>query len=341
MDDHSADTSGEGAKAGGGAEHACDAAQGIGHIPVLAGEVLEHLGPWPGDVVIDGTAGRGGHAMLMAERMQGAGTLALNDADAGNLTFAQARVTAAHAGLDTRAWHGNFVEVPRRCEEGGLAADVFLADLGFASNQMDTPERGLSFRFDAPLDMRFDREHQRTTAADLLRSIPEQELVQILREYGEERSARRIAAKIVEIRAESPIETTGALVRAVVSVLGPPGGERRIHPATRTFQALRIAVNDELGCLRSLLESVRRGAEAASGSGVRRSGWLAPGSRVGIIAFHSLEDRMVKRAFAELVRRGLCSHVTRKPVESSDEEVGRNPRSRSAKLRVLRIGRDA
>ena len=316
-------------------------AQGVGHIPVLAGEVLEHLGPRAGEVVIDGTAGRGGHALLMGGRMESAGALVLNDADAGNLEFARARVAEELAGLDLRAWHGNFVEIPRRCEEQGIAADVFLADLGFASNQMDTPERGLSFRFDAPLDMRFDRESQRTTAADLLRTIPEQELIQILREYGEERSARRIAAKIVEVRAESPIETTGALVRTVVSVLGPPGGERRIHPATRTFQALRIAVNDELGCLRSLLESVRRGAEAASGAGVRRSGWLSPGARVGIIAFHSLEDRMVKRAFAELVRRGLCAHVTRKPAEASDEEVDRNPRSRSAKLRVLRIGRDA
>lgn len=307
-------------------------------MPVLMTGVLETLTPQPGDAALDLTAGRGGHALELARCLAPGGRIALVDADAGNLAFAEGRVRSSVEGVDVEAWHTNFVDAPRLVGAWGeVRANVVLADLGYASNQVDDPARGLSFRFEGPLDMRFDQSSTGPTAAELVNSMPEDELGQVLREFGEERGWRRIAQKIREEREESPIDTTERLASIVKGVLGARGGGPKIHPATRTFQALRICVNDELGSLRSLLESVRRGAEASGGGGARRMGWLASGARIGIISFHSLEDRMVKNAFAELAKRGLARHVTRRPWVATEEELRANARSRSAKLRVIAL----
>ncbi|GAB4519871.1 MAG: 16S rRNA (cytosine(1402)-N(4))-methyltransferase RsmH [Phycisphaerales bacterium] len=306
-----------------------------GHVPVLLSGVLSTLDPREGDVAADLTAGRGGHAREIAGRVGPSGRLVLVDADAGNLAFAGERVRAFAQDVPIEAFHANFVDAPRLIHEAGLRADVVLADLGYASNQIDDPDRGMSFRADGPLDMRFDRSGRGPTAGELVNTLGQEELAQILWEFGEERGSRRIAQKIREERERSPIESTGRLASLVVDVLGPRGGGPKVHPATRTFQALRIAVNDELGSLRSLLESVRRGAEASGGGGARRAGWLAPGARIGIIAFHSLEDRMIKRAFAELTRRGLARSLSRSPVQADEQEVRANARARSAKLRAI------
>ena len=306
------------------------------HLPVLLAEVVELLAPRPGEVVLDCTAGLGGHAEALASQVGASGTVILNDADPGNLASSSQRLGALAAPPRVVALHGNFADAPRRLAEARLRADVALADLGFASNQVESAERGLSFQREGPLDMRLDPGAP-VTAAELVNSLSEQELGEVIRDYGEERQWKRVARKLVDERASSPIETTTRLASVVRSVVGGRGGPGRIDPATRTFQALRIAVNDELGSLRSLLESVGRAATALAGAGATDRVWLAPGARVGVISFHSLEDRLVKRAFGDLVSRGVAQAVTRKPVEATELERDTNPRSRSAKLRVIRL----
>jgi 16S rRNA (cytosine1402-N4)-methyltransferase len=295
-------------------------------------EVVRLLDPREGDTVVDCTAGLGGHAAALAERLGHGGTMVLNDLDPGLLARAEARVRALPDPPRVLAWRGNYADVPRRLAAEGLPADVVLADLGFASTQVEDAERGFSFMRDGPLDMRLDPSSG-VSAADLVNTLSERELGEILRDFGEERAWGRIAQKLVAERKSSPISTTGRLASIVRSVLGPRTDAARIDPATRTFQALRIAVNDEIGCLRSLLESVSR--SAAMGGG-----WLKKGARVGVIAFHSLEDRLVKEIFNDLVKRGLARPVGGRPVAASAEEVGRNPRARSAKLRTVRLAVD-
>jgi 16S rRNA (cytosine1402-N4)-methyltransferase len=313
-----------------------------GHIPVLLHEVLALLAPHSGDTYLDCTAGLAGHAAAIATLVGPLGTVVLNDADPGNLRAAEANVRAAAGDATPRlvALHGNFADAARALAQKQLRADVVLADLGFASNQVEDEARGFSFSRDGPLDMRMDPRSP-ITAAELVNSMPEVELARIIYELGEDRGSRAIARKIVEARAAAPISTTGQLAEIVRSAAGGrhPSGKGRgtIDPATKTFQALRIVVNDELGSLEALLEQVRRGAEHAAQSGETRS-WLAPGARIGIISFHSLEDRMVKRSFHDLVHRGLATALTRGPVEATEDEVASNPRSRSAKLRAVRIG---
>ncbi len=334
-----------------------------GHLPVLPQQVAEALVPALIDaaaagrspLLLDCTAGLGGHAVHLLRSVAAAGLspssesgpplrLVLCDLDAENLGQAElaARRAADEAGfdLDLHTLHANFVEAPRRLAELGFAADAVLADLGFASTQVDDPSRGLSFKRDGPLDMRFDRSAGRS-AADIVNTYPEAELADLIFHFGEERASRRIAAGIVAERGRSPIQTTSQLADVVRRALGsrPQRGPRSKHkpidPATRTFQALRIAVNDELASLDALLEAVQRGAvslrAAAAGS------WLAPRAAVAIISFHSLEDRRVKRAFAALVERSLARHLTRKPSEARPDEVALNPRARSAKLRAVRL----
>ena len=297
------------------------------HIPVLLAEVLEALGPRPRECYADCTAGLGGHAAAIAPALRPGGRVILSDLDPGNLARAAAAVAGAAPGLEVRSFHGNFVSLPRRLAAEGLAADIVLADLGFASCQMDDPARGFAFSREGLLDMRLDPTGP-TTAADLVGTLPETELVRILRDYGEEKAARAVARKIVAVRREASIATTAQLAEIVRSVVRRDGG---IDPATRTFQALRIAVNDELGALEGLLAAVARGAKAQG------TGWLAAGARVAIVSFHSLEDRMVKRAFGDLVSAGLAEAVGRQPVTPGEEEVGVNPRARSAKLRAIRL----
>ena len=222
--------------------------------------------------------------------------------------------------------------------------NVLLADLGFASNQIDTPERGFSFSRNGPLDMRLNPAAP-ITASELVNTMPERELAELIRDLAEEPwpAASAIARKLVQARAAGPISTTAELAAIIRSALPPRRhGSPSIDPATRTFQALRIAVNDELGSLASLLEGIRRSAamlvSSSGGSGtLAPPGWLAPGARIGIISFHSLEDRPVKQAFSNLVQHGLAADLTRRPAVATDDEIAANPRSRSAKFRAVRI----
>lgn len=329
------------------------------HIPVLPAETLAALAPRPGDVYADCTAGQGGHAALVGERIGPDGVVVLNDADPGNLADARRRVESLPRPPRVVAVHGNYADLPRRLVEFGLAADMVLADLGFASGQVQDPARGFSFQRDGPLDMRLDPAGP-TTAADLVASLTERELAEILRDFGEEREARRIAQKIVREREHTPITTTSqfaALVRSVVAPRGAAKGQS-IDPATRAFQALRIAVNDELGSLSSLLEAVARAAAQSRPAGeapapssgsqaVRgrptRPLWIAPAARVAVISFHSLEDRHVKHTFTDLTTRGLATPAAgegrhARPITATEDEQRANARSRSAKLRAIRLG---
>ncbi len=305
------------------------------HIPVLLTETLAALAPQPGETVIDCTTGLGGHASALAKAVNPHGRVVGFDLDPQNLAFAQKSIAAA--GGNFTPVHSNFARIPDHLQKLGIRADIVLADLGFSSNQMDDPDRGFSFSTDSPLDMRLDPTSA-ITASDLLAVLSEQEMAYIIFEYGEDPYARKIARKLAQTRAQEPIRSTAMLARLVTEAYGSRARLSRMHPATRTFMALRIAVNDELGSLRGLLDVIVRAAEQVS-----RGGWLNPGARVAIISFHSLEDRLVKQAFADIVRRGLATSLTPpfkkggKPVGPSDDEVKANPRSRSAKLRAVRI----
>jgi 16S rRNA (cytosine1402-N4)-methyltransferase len=328
-----------------------DAPQQVAHVPVLCNRVVEELRPslraraaaGEAPVYLDCTAGLGGHAVALARELvaETPGTCVLCDLDPRNLELAEAAVRGAAPQLDVVTLHANFVEAPRRLAERGLAASAVLADLGFASTQIDDPSRGLSFRRPGPLDMRYDPSRG-GSAADLVNTLGEVELSELLRDFGEERAARRIAAAIVSERRRQRIDTTDRLADIVRAAIGgrrprsKGGAGSTIDPATRTFQALRIAVNDELASLEALLEAVQRGAVSLRASPSAPT-WLAPEARVGIIAFHSLEDRLVKRGFAAVAERDLATVRTRRPIEATVDEVAQNPRARSAKLRVLEL----
>ncbi|MCA9304302.1 MAG: 16S rRNA (cytosine(1402)-N(4))-methyltransferase RsmH [Phycisphaerales bacterium] len=303
------------------------------HIPVLPDEVIEALQPAPGGVYVDCTAGLGGHAAMIARHITPGGVIVLNDLDQNNLESAKSLVGKSLGGGEKLLGvRGNFSDLPRTLKAEGIRADMVLADLGFASSQVDDPERGLSFRFSGPLDMRLDRDSV-VTAAELVNTLPEHELVRILRDFGEEKHARRIASKLVAEREVVPITTTDRLADIVRSAV--PGPRRSIHPATKTFQALRIAVNDELGSLEALLRVIGIAlGKLAKGEQT----WLRPGARIAFIAFHSLEDRPVKRAMSGWAADALVHNCTRKPIEASEGELATNPRSRSAKMRVCTAG---
>ena len=278
-------------------------------MPVLADETLHLLDPKPGETWVDATTGGGGHARLIAERLGPTGRLICFDQDPTTLANAAARL----AGFPVTPVHANFDQLRDVLGNlGVLKVDGVLADLGFSSEQLDDPARGLSFRANGPLDMRLDPTAGQT-AADLVNTLSEGALADLIFEYGEERKSRWVAKRIVARRAAKPFETTADLA-AVVRSSVPRSGH--LDPATRTFQALRIAVNDELGALERLLAALPV--------------ILNPGGRAGIISFHSLEDRRVKQAF----KADGWQPLTKKPVEASDAEAARNPRSRSAKLRV-------
>ncbi len=287
-----------------------------GHLPVLVEETLAWLAPPEGGSVVDGTAGLGGHAARIAERLGPRGLLVLLDRDAETLARAEARVR--NLGPRVVARHESFArigEVVAELAPEGVAG--ILVDLGISSVQLDEADRGFSFRFDAPLDMRMDRSAGET-AADLVNRTRERDLADLIWRFGEERRSRAIARAIVEERRHSPIRTTAQLADLVRRVVrGRPGG---IDPATRTFQALRIAVNDELEALERFLSGV----------------WdaLRPGGRVVAISFHSLEDRQVKTAFRREAGNGRAIVLTRKPVVPGEAEERANPRARSAKLRA-------
>ncbi|MEM9253039.1 MAG: 16S rRNA (cytosine(1402)-N(4))-methyltransferase RsmH [Planctomycetota bacterium] len=299
-----------------------------GHVPVLLDEVIELLDPKPGDAVIDCTAGRGGHAAALVERIGPGGVLLALDRDADNAAYTRQRLApiAERVGATAHVEHASFAETEAVRDRLGLGGvNVVLADLGFASNQMDDASRGLSFQADGPLDMRLDATGATgggPTAGELVNELDEKSLADLIYEFGEERLSRRIARNIVAARREGPISTTQELARLVRRAYGPRAGGR-VDPATRTFMALRIAVNDELVALDRLLDQVER--------------LLKPGGRVGVISFHSLEDRRVKHRWAEAAQQGRLLRVTRKPVTADDEECRANPRARSAKLRVAEL----
>lgn len=307
---------------------------------MLFSEVVEHLAPAPGETLLDCTAGLGGHAAAVAERLGPTGRVVLFDLDPGNLERAGARVRAAlnpgdPAAARVIAVRENFAQAPAWAAREGVRADIVLADLGFASSQVDDAERGLSFRRPGPLDMRLDPAGP-VTAAELVNTLDERELADLIFRYGEERHARRIASKLAAERRVAPIMTTDRLASIVRSVVPRTPGS--IDGATRTFQALRIATNDEIGSLEALLGAIDRWSGRTDEAGC----WLNAGARIGIISFHSLEDRPVKHAFASVVQAGRARAVTRRPVTPGEDEQRRNPRSRSAKLRVIRLdGGDA
>lgn len=309
------------------------------HIPVLPDEIIQLLEPQPGQIFADCTAGLGGHACLIADQIGPSGTIILNDMDQSNLTRAEAAVRPRlnpenPDSAKIISIQGNFAQLPSELAKRGIAPDMILADLGFASSQVDDPSRGLSFRNGGPLDMRLDQSAP-IDAAELVNTLPERELFILIKEFGEEKFAKRIASKIVEARALTPIQTTDQLADLIRSAVPYTRGPKSsIHPATRTFQALRIAVNDELGSLDSLLRSISIGAKKVQQG---EAGWLKDGTRIAIIAFHSLEDRPVKQSFARMNSDELVELITRKPIGASEQEIGTNPRSRSAKLRACRV----
>jgi 16S rRNA (cytosine1402-N4)-methyltransferase len=285
------------------------------HVSVLPAEVLHYLEPRPGQTIVDATVGGGGHALLLAQRIVPGGLLIGLDQDPQMLAYAERRLQ----GLPILLRHRNFEDLPVVLRDLGMpAVDAVLADLGFASDQLADTARGLSFQEDGPLDMRLDPTGGEP-ASVLLKRLGERELANIFWQYGEERYSRRVARRIVETRKNEPIATTAQLADLVRSCVPRPRGHRHvIDPATRVFQALRIAVNDELGALERLLAAL--------------PDCLRPGGRVAIISFHSLEDRLVKQAFRKSPE--LFIELTRKPVQATEEEIRNNPRARSAKLRA-------
>ncbi|HEY4573627.1 MAG TPA: 16S rRNA (cytosine(1402)-N(4))-methyltransferase RsmH [Thermoanaerobaculia bacterium] len=304
----------------------------VRHVPVLLAETLEHLAPERGGIFVDGTVGLGGHAEAL---LRASPDVQLIGIDRDREALARAAERLAGFGPRVRLVQANFHQLMATLAGLGVRAIAgFLADLGVSSLQLETPGRGFSFRFDGPLDMRMGLSE--TTAADLVNQASEGELATIFRDYGEERHARRIARAIARARMEKPIRTTGELKALVDAAKGARAlREERIDPATRVFQALRIAVNQELAGLERCIE------EAVQ--------LLETGGRLVVISYHSLEDRIVKTTLRDLAQgevdpvtgrsrseTQLIEVLTRKPVRPTESEVDLNPRSRSAKLRAAR-----
>lgn len=316
-------------------EGSTDTPQGVGHgsgretghVPVLLKEAINFLSIKRGGTYIDATVGLGGHSFEIAKRLGAAGHLIGLDKDPAALGIARERLVVGRSslvvgeGVDQRDWpqitllHRSFAELAN--DERPTAYDGILADIGVSSLQLNDPARGFSFQAEGPLDMRMNP-HAELTAEQVVNQVDEVTLADLIYEFGEERRSRRIARAIVRSR---PIRSTAQLAEVISAAARPMNqAERRIHPATRTFQALRIFVNQELKDLRALLDAAPR--------------VLKPGGRLVIISFHSLEDRIVKDALREGVKLGHYELLTKKPVTAGEEEIERNPRSRSAKLRA-------
>lgn len=300
----------------------------------MPNEVLHYLKPHQAGIYLDGTLGGAGHSKLIAEQCTPDGTLIGIDQDLEALATATERL--AHFGNAIHLVHGNFADLNKHLDDLGIAQiDGFLLDLGVSSHQLDCAERGFSFQNNAMLDMRMDTSRGET-AADLINELPESELERIIKEYGEERWAKRIASFIVKAREVAAITETLQLVDIIKGAIPKAKWEERIHPATRTFQGIRIAVNHEL-------ERLETGLVAA----IQR---LKPGGRGVVISFHSLEDRLVKHIFREFAKGCICPRalpvcvcgnvpkvkiLTQKPALATDSEITSNPRSRSAKIRAI------
>jgi 16S rRNA (cytosine1402-N4)-methyltransferase len=304
------------------------------HVPVLAGELIEVIDPRPGETAVDCTVGGAGHARLIADRLGPAGTLVGIDRD----PLAEERFAAltAEVGCETRFIRADFATALARLSAERLRPDIVYLDLGMSSMQVDTWQRGFSYAYDAPLDMRMDP-RQALTARAIVNEWDERRLSRLLREYGEERYASQIGRAIARERRRAQLTTTQQLVEVITGAVPVPARFAGGHPAKRTFQALRIAVNDELGQLREALPEAWR--------------LLAPGGRLAAISFHSLEDRLVKRFLVDRARGCICPPdlpvcacgrtpeaelLTRRAIAPSPGEVADNPRSRSAHLRAAR-----
>jgi len=290
-----------------------------GHVPVLLKEAIDFLAIRRGGTYIDATVGLGGHSYEIAKRLGAQGRLIAVDKDPAALEAARVRLQSppelSGDWPKVELIHGSFADLAN--DQRPTANDGLIADLGASSLQLDDAERGFSFQAEGPLDMRMNTQSGQT-AEQVVNQVDEVTLANLIYEFGEERRSRRIARAIVRSR---PIQTTAQLAEIVSAAARPMNqAERRIHPATRTFQALRIFVNRELDDLRKLLEAAPQ--------------LLKPGGRLVIISFHSLEDRIVKDALREGAKRGHYRLLTKKPVTASEEEIDRNPRSRSAKLRA-------
>jgi 16S rRNA (cytosine1402-N4)-methyltransferase len=302
------------------------------HVPVLAEEIVSLLDPRPGDTIVDGTFGAGGHSTLLAARLRGDGKLIAIDRDPTVAPFFER--FRRETGVKARLHPGEFSSVLEHLAENGVKADVILLDLGVSSMQLDRPDRGFSYAVDAPLDMRMDPSAT-FSARELVNEGDERELADIFKRYGEERYARPIARAIVRRRTEQPFERTGDLVEVIKAAIPAPARFGEGHPAKRVFQALRIEVNDELGALERALPAALE--------------MLRPGGRLAVISFHSLEDRIVKQFLRKQEQGCTCppdfpicvcgSEPTmratpRRAVRPSATEIARNPRSQSARLRV-------
>jgi 16S rRNA (cytosine1402-N4)-methyltransferase len=302
------------------------------HVPVLADEIVATLDPRPGETVVDATFGAGGHSALLAARLRGEGKLIAIDRDPTVAPYFE-RVRRASA-VKSRLLHGEFSATLQQLADNGVRADAILLDLGVSSMQLDRPERGFSYAVDAPLDMRMDPSAS-YSARELVNESGEQELADIFKRYGEERYARQIARAIVKRRSTEPYERTGDLVETIKASIPAPARFGEGHPAKRVFQALRIEVNDELGAVERALPAALE--------------MLRPGGRLGVISFHSLEDRIVKQFLRKQEHGCTCppdfpvcvcgSEATmratpRRAVRPTAAEVARNPRAQSARLRV-------
>lgn len=308
------------------------------HVPVMLEEVLDYLDPKPGEVVCDCTLGGAGHTIEMAKRIQPGGLSIGIDQDDFALNAAKERFERELPDAEYSFLKGNFGNLDELLVDAEVAGvDCFLFDIGVSSPQLDIPERGFSYNTDAPLDMRMDPRNNTLTAAEVINTYNEADLARILSLYGDEKFSRRIAKEVVRVREQSPIETTFQLVDVIKRAI--PAAKRRSggHPARKSFQALRIEVNHEL-------EVLERGLEQA----VR---WANPGARICVISYHSLEDRIVKHSFYTMSQGCICppdlpmcvcGHVpivelvNRKPLFASKDEIERNPRARSAVMRVAR-----
>ena len=302
------------------------------HVPVLADEVRELLAVEPGETIVDATFGAGGHAAVLASALEGRGKLIAIDRDPDARKYFGR--FAKRAGVQTRFLRGDFAVVLRQLADNGVEADAILLDLGVSSMQIDRHERGFSYTADAPLDMRMDPSAD-VTAAGIVNEAAERDLATIFKRYGEERYARQIAKAIVRRRKERPFERTADLVETIKAAIPAPARFGDGHPAKRVFQALRIAVNDELGSLETALPAA--------------FSMLRPGGRLAVISFHSLEDRIVKRFMRDLERGCECPpdfpvcvcgkkpqlrSLSRKAIRPSARETAANPRSSSARLRA-------
>jgi 16S rRNA (cytosine1402-N4)-methyltransferase len=302
------------------------------HVPVLAAEVRELLAVQPGETVVDATFGAGGHATLLAADLDGRGKLIAVDRDPGARAYFDR--LAKRTPVQTRFLRGDFAVVLEQLAQNGVEADAVLLDLGVSSMQIDRPERGFSYAVDAPLDMRMDPSAD-VTAAGIVNEAAERDLATIFKRYGEERYARQIARAIVRRRKEQRFERTSDLVETIKAAIPAPARFGDGHPAKRVFQALRIAVNDELGSLEAALPAA--------------FSMLRPGGRLAVISFHSLEDRLAKRFMRDLERGCDCPpdfpvcvcgkepqlrSLSRKAIRPTAQEMAANARSSSARLRV-------